>query len=42
MIALIAAAEYLGRIADRLFEARMQRLAIRIHVRSQRHPAGKF
>jgi hypothetical protein len=36
MIALIAAAQYLGQITDRFFEARMQRVAIRIDVRSRR------
>jgi hypothetical protein len=42
MIALIAAARYLSQITDRLFEAQMQRVAIKIRVRSQRLPAGKF
>ena len=36
MIVIIAAAQYLGQLADRLFEAQMQRVAIRIDVRSQR------
>jgi hypothetical protein len=38
MIVIIAAVQSLGRIADRLFEAQMQRVAIRIDVRSQRLP----
>jgi hypothetical protein len=36
MILIIAAVQSLGRIADRLFEAQMQRVAIRIDIRSQR------
>jgi hypothetical protein len=38
MIAALAAIEYLGRITDKLFEAQMQRAAIRIRARSQRFP----
>jgi hypothetical protein len=38
MIAALAAIEYLGRITDKLFEAQMQRAAIRIRARSQRYP----
>ena len=35
MIAVLAAIEYLGRIADTFFEAQMQRAAVRIKTRSQ-------
>jgi hypothetical protein len=42
MIAFIAAARYLERIAERVFEARMQQVAIRIYVRSQRRLSGKL
>jgi hypothetical protein len=35
MIAALAAIEYLGRITDKLFEARMKRAAVRIKARSQ-------
>jgi hypothetical protein len=38
MIAALAAIEYLGRITDKLFEAQMQRAAIRIQARWQRLP----
>jgi hypothetical protein len=33
MFAALAAIEYLGRITDKLFEAQMQRAAIRIQAR---------
>jgi hypothetical protein len=42
MIALVAAAQYLSQITDMLFEAQMQQAAIKIRVRSQRLPTGKF
>jgi hypothetical protein len=35
MIAALTAIEYLSRIADRFFEAQMQRAAIRIQARTQ-------
>ncbi|MGA8653148.1 MAG: hypothetical protein ACLP19_04365 [Xanthobacteraceae bacterium] len=35
MIAALAAIEYLGQIADRVFEAQMNRAAVRIRARSQ-------
>jgi hypothetical protein len=38
MIATIAAFDYFRQIADRFFEARMQRAAVRIRARSQRFP----
>ena len=38
MLAALAAMEYLGRITDKFFEARMQRAAIRIRARSQYFP----
>jgi hypothetical protein len=38
MIAAIAAFDYFRQIADRFFETRMQRAAVRIRVRSQRFP----
>lgn len=40
MIAAFAAFDYLRQIADRLFEAQMQRAAIRIRARSQRFPGS--
>ncbi len=38
MIVAIGAFKYLGQITDRLFEAQMQRAAVRIGVGSQRFP----
>jgi hypothetical protein len=40
MIAAIAAFDYLRQIADRFFEARMQRAAVQIHARSRRFSVG--
>jgi len=36
MIVALAAIKYLGALTDRFFEARMQRAAVKISIRSQR------
>jgi hypothetical protein len=38
MIVALAAVKYLGALTDRFFEARMQRAAIKIRIRSRRFP----
>jgi hypothetical protein len=42
MIALIAAFQYLEQVTERFFEARMQRVAIRIDARSRRRVSGRL
>jgi hypothetical protein len=36
MIAALAVIKYLGELTDRLFDARMQRVAVKISARSRR------
>ncbi len=38
MITALAAIKYLGELADRFFEARMQRAAVKIRVHTHRFP----